>query len=41
MFHRGLTVYDSVFISIIRIYTRTTTAFAMGGIVLRTIVDIG
>ena len=32
---------DSVFISIIRIYTRTSTAFTMGGIVLRTIVDIG
>ena len=30
-----------VFISIIRIYTRTSTAFTMGGIVLRTIVDIG
>ena len=32
---------DSVFISIIRIYTRTSTAFTMGGILLRTIVDIG
>ena len=32
---------DSVFISIIRIYTITSTAFTMGGIVLRTIVDIG
>ena len=33
---------DSVFISIIRIYTYiTSTAFTMGGIVLRTIVDIG
>ena len=29
-----------LFISIIRIYTRTFTAFTIGGIVLGTIVDI-
>ena len=38
----GVCDSDSVFISIIRIYTYiTSTAFTMGGIVLRTIVDIG
>ena len=39
--HYTVIVIDSVFISIIRIYTRTSTAFTMGGMVLRTIVDIG